>query len=249
MSGRYIARKLVGALVTIVAIVILNFVLFRMMPGSPERATKNPHLTPEFVAAERAKWGLDKPLFPDQLTALHRVDPPGRPRLLDQVPGPAGHRGRDGRGRTDGAADRARRGDRDRRRPVARRPLRLATGRRDRSDRQRPEPGLLLDAVLRDRHAADHHLRLGPALVPDLGHDHARRRQGAGRGPVRSRPPPRPAADRRGPRPHRGVLDPDALVDHRDAFRGLHHDGAGEGPVRQADPELSTRSRTRCCRW
>ena len=69
MSGRYIARKLVGALVTIVAIVILNFVLFRMMPGSPERATKNPHLTPEFVAAERAKWGLDKPLFPDQLTA------------------------------------------------------------------------------------------------------------------------------------------------------------------------------------
>ncbi|HEY4190889.1 MAG TPA: ABC transporter permease [Candidatus Limnocylindrales bacterium] len=69
MSGRYIARKLFGALVTIMAIVILNFVLFRMMPGSPERATKNPHLTPEFVAAERAKWGLDKPLFPDQLTA------------------------------------------------------------------------------------------------------------------------------------------------------------------------------------
>jgi peptide/nickel transport system permease protein len=40
------------------------------MPGSPERATKNPHLTPEFVAAERAKWGLDKPLFPDQLVAF-----------------------------------------------------------------------------------------------------------------------------------------------------------------------------------
>jgi hypothetical protein len=45
-------------------------VLFRMMPGSPERQTKNPHLTPEFVAAERAKWGLDKPLFPDQLIAF-----------------------------------------------------------------------------------------------------------------------------------------------------------------------------------
>ena len=54
VSGRYIVRKLLGALVTIVAIVILNFVLFRMMPGSPERATKNPHLTPEFMAAERA---------------------------------------------------------------------------------------------------------------------------------------------------------------------------------------------------
>jgi peptide/nickel transport system permease protein len=69
MSGRYFFRKLAGAIVTIVAIVILNFVLFRMMPGSPERATKNPHLTPELVAAERARWGLDKPLFPDQLVA------------------------------------------------------------------------------------------------------------------------------------------------------------------------------------
>jgi peptide/nickel transport system permease protein len=69
MSGRYIFGKLVQAFVTIVAIVLLNFVLFRMMPGSPERATKNPHLTPEIVAAQRAKWGLDKPLFPDQFVS------------------------------------------------------------------------------------------------------------------------------------------------------------------------------------
>ena len=67
MSGRYVGRKLLNAIVTIIAIVILNFVLFRMMPGSPERATKNPHLTPELIAAERARWGLDKPLIPDQL--------------------------------------------------------------------------------------------------------------------------------------------------------------------------------------
>ena len=56
MSGRYIGRKLVQALVTIVAIVLLNFVLFRMMPGSPERQTKNPHLTPELIALNRARW-------------------------------------------------------------------------------------------------------------------------------------------------------------------------------------------------
>jgi peptide/nickel transport system permease protein len=66
VSGRYIGRKLLTALVTIVAIVLLNFVLFRMMPGSPERQTKNPHLTPELIALNRARWGLDKPLFPDQ---------------------------------------------------------------------------------------------------------------------------------------------------------------------------------------
>jgi peptide/nickel transport system permease protein len=69
MSARYVLRKFVQAIVTMVAIVLLMFVLFRMMPGSPERATKNPHLTPEFRAAERAKWGLDKDLFPDQLVA------------------------------------------------------------------------------------------------------------------------------------------------------------------------------------
>lgn len=48
--------------------VILNFLLFRLMPGSPERVLlRNPHLTPEVVAAARARWGLDKPLIPDQL--------------------------------------------------------------------------------------------------------------------------------------------------------------------------------------
>jgi peptide/nickel transport system permease protein len=70
MTARYVVRKLGQAFVTVIAIVLLNFVLFRMMPGSPERATKNPHLTPEFVAAERARYGLDKPLFPDQLVAF-----------------------------------------------------------------------------------------------------------------------------------------------------------------------------------
>ena len=66
MSGRYFGRKLSQAIVTIAAIILLNFVLFRLMPGSPERATRNPHLTAELVAANRARWGLDKPLFPDQ---------------------------------------------------------------------------------------------------------------------------------------------------------------------------------------
>jgi peptide/nickel transport system permease protein len=67
VSGRYIGRKLVGAFATIVAIVLLNFILFRMMPGSPDRASKNPHLTIEQIQANREKWGLDKPLIPDQL--------------------------------------------------------------------------------------------------------------------------------------------------------------------------------------
>jgi peptide/nickel transport system permease protein len=66
MGGRYFGRKLGQAVVTIVAILILNFLLFRMMPGSPERLLKNPNLSPSVIAATRARWGLDKSI-PEQL--------------------------------------------------------------------------------------------------------------------------------------------------------------------------------------
>ncbi len=68
MSGRYLGRKFAQAMVTIVAIVLLNFILFRMMPGSPERVLlRNQYLTQEKIDEVRIAWGLDKPLFPDQL--------------------------------------------------------------------------------------------------------------------------------------------------------------------------------------
>jgi peptide/nickel transport system permease protein len=67
MGSRYLIRKVVGACLTIFMIVILNFVLFRMMPGSPERMLHNPNVTAAAQAALGARWGLDKPLIPDQL--------------------------------------------------------------------------------------------------------------------------------------------------------------------------------------
>ncbi|HEV7810162.1 MAG TPA: ABC transporter permease, partial [Candidatus Limnocylindrales bacterium] len=68
MGSRYLGRKLGQAALTIVAIVVLNFLLFRMMPGSPERVLlRNPHITQEQLDAVKARWGLDKPLIPDQL--------------------------------------------------------------------------------------------------------------------------------------------------------------------------------------
>jgi peptide/nickel transport system permease protein len=71
MKGSFVARRLATAFVTILLIVLLNFVLFRMMPGSPERVLlgRNPGVTPELLAAKRAEWGLDKPVFPDQFVA------------------------------------------------------------------------------------------------------------------------------------------------------------------------------------
>jgi peptide/nickel transport system permease protein len=69
MGPRYLARKIVQAIITIVFVVILNFVLFRLMPGAPERALlRNPHLTQQAIDAVKAKWGLDKPLFPIEVS-------------------------------------------------------------------------------------------------------------------------------------------------------------------------------------
>ena len=73
MGGRYLGRKLAQALVTILAIILLNFLLFRMMPGSPERVLlRNQYLTQQKIEQVRAEWGLDKPLIPDQLIAYVR---------------------------------------------------------------------------------------------------------------------------------------------------------------------------------
>jgi len=71
MGGRYLARRLATAGVTIVLIVLLNFVLFRMMPGSPERILlgRIPGITGEVLNTTKERWGLDKPLFPDQFVA------------------------------------------------------------------------------------------------------------------------------------------------------------------------------------
>jgi len=68
---RYLVRRLATALLTIGLIVILNFVLFRAMPGSPERILlgRMPGVTAQVLAGTRARWGLDKPLFPDQFVA------------------------------------------------------------------------------------------------------------------------------------------------------------------------------------
>lgn len=70
MGSGYLGRRLFQALLTIVMIVLLNFILFRMMPGSPERAAlRIPGVSQEVFENTRARLGLDKPIFPDQLVA------------------------------------------------------------------------------------------------------------------------------------------------------------------------------------
>lgn len=71
MGSRFLGRRIAQALLTILFIILLNFILFRAMPGSPERVlTRNPNISAEVKDQLRAKWGLDKPLIPDQFVAF-----------------------------------------------------------------------------------------------------------------------------------------------------------------------------------
>ena len=72
MGSYFLARRLMSAAITILLIVLVNFLLFRAMPGSPERVILRgtPNITQERLEATRERWGLNKPIIPDQLVAF-----------------------------------------------------------------------------------------------------------------------------------------------------------------------------------
>ena len=68
MGSGYLGRKVLQALLTILFVLIVNFLLFRAVPGSAERILlRNPHISQAQLEAQRERWGLNKPVFPDQL--------------------------------------------------------------------------------------------------------------------------------------------------------------------------------------
>jgi ABC-type dipeptide/oligopeptide/nickel transport system permease component len=74
----YIIKRLFFALVTVFVAVTINFVLFRMLPGSAvSNLARVPHATPALKAELTREFGLDKPmwqqylLYLDQLAHLH----------------------------------------------------------------------------------------------------------------------------------------------------------------------------------
>jgi len=66
VSTSYLARRLSSSLFTIALILVINFILFRAMPGSPERVILRgtPNVTPAVLEAARERWGLNDPLYP-----------------------------------------------------------------------------------------------------------------------------------------------------------------------------------------
>ncbi|MER8634078.1 ABC transporter permease [Mesorhizobium opportunistum] len=67
--SRRIWHILIRAIVTLLMVAILNFILFRIIPGDPAAMLlggARTSVSAEQIEAQRRNWGLDGPLFPDQ---------------------------------------------------------------------------------------------------------------------------------------------------------------------------------------
>jgi len=66
MAGmaRYVARRLIQMVITIIFVLALNFVIINLAPGNPVRymAGEFAISDPEYVEAMTKRWGLDKPI-------------------------------------------------------------------------------------------------------------------------------------------------------------------------------------------
>ena len=56
-------KRIMGSILVLLAILFLNFVLFRIVPGDPTLAILDPRFSPEAKMKLAAQWGLDRPLY------------------------------------------------------------------------------------------------------------------------------------------------------------------------------------------
>ncbi|MFO8241011.1 MAG: ABC transporter permease [Dissulfuribacterales bacterium] len=76
----YIIRKLLFSLIALIAVLIFNFVLFRVLPGDPVEMVINPRLRAEERERIREDFGLDKPVWINTESFSEKAS---LPRLLD----------------------------------------------------------------------------------------------------------------------------------------------------------------------
>ncbi|WP_410566024.1 ABC transporter permease [Amycolatopsis sp. cmx-4-61] len=63
-TARFVLKKLLEAVISILLVIVLFFFLFRMLPGDPAAAMTRERVTsPQQIAELREKMGLDKPLL------------------------------------------------------------------------------------------------------------------------------------------------------------------------------------------
>ena len=68
--GRYIVTRLFHMVITLFAMLVLMFFLFRLMPGDPTATVISDALYPKAQEAMKAQFGLDKPLYQQFLIYL-----------------------------------------------------------------------------------------------------------------------------------------------------------------------------------
>lgn len=70
---RYALGRLLQMIPTVLAIILVNFLIIRLAPGDPARAMAGEMASPENVEAIRVAFGLDKPLWEQLITYLGKV--------------------------------------------------------------------------------------------------------------------------------------------------------------------------------
>lgn len=70
-----IARKVLNAFITLFLVLVINFLLFHVMPGNPIRMMipQDPTLDPSYVNETMKRFGLDQPLYIQFFTYLKNV--------------------------------------------------------------------------------------------------------------------------------------------------------------------------------
>lgn len=68
--GKYIIRRLLLIVPTVLGVTVMVFCLIRALPGDPARLLAGEWATPEVVEQLRHEWGLDRPLITQYLTFL-----------------------------------------------------------------------------------------------------------------------------------------------------------------------------------
>lgn len=73
MSGRFVLRRLLQLVPTVIGIVLIAFLLIHVAPGDPVVALAGEHGDAEYYAYMRQRFGLDRPLLQQLATYFARV--------------------------------------------------------------------------------------------------------------------------------------------------------------------------------
>ena len=63
MRGQYIATRVGQTIITLFAVLVIMWLLFRLMPGDPAAMYISGRLSPEDIVRIKKLWGLDAPLY------------------------------------------------------------------------------------------------------------------------------------------------------------------------------------------